>query len=72
MGVVMHACVGEWMDVCRVVGGVRLVWLACGGRVVWLCVVVWSEDVRGWVVCGGRGSGWEWEWVLVDGRCRGL
>ena len=41
MGVVMHGSVGEWVDVCGVVGGVGLVRLVCGRGVVWLCVVVW-------------------------------
>ena len=62
MGVVMHGCVGEWMDVCGVVGGVGLVWMVRGSGGVWLCVVVWCGDVSDWVVCRGRGRGWEWEW----------
>ena len=72
MGVVMHGCVGEWVDVSGVVGGEEVVWLVRGGGVVWLCVVVWCEDVCGCVVCGGRGCGWEWAWVWVDGGRRGL
>ena len=72
MGVVMHGCVGEWVDVCGVVGGMGLLWLVCGGGVVWLSVVVWCGDVCCWVVCGGRGCEWEWEWVCVDWECRGL
>ena len=72
VGVLMHGCVGEWVDVCGVVCGVGLVQLVCGGGVVWLSMVVWSGDVCGWVVCRGRGCGWEWEWECVDGRCRGL
>ena len=68
----IHGCVGEWVDVCGVVGGVGLVWLVCGSGVVWLCEVAWSGDVCGWVVCRGRGCGWMWELEWVDGRCRGL
>ena len=32
VGVVMHGCVGEWVDVCGVIGGMGLVWLVreCG------------------------------------------
>ena len=65
VGVVMYGCVGEWVDVCGVVGGVGwcgwcvgVEWSGC----VWLCGV--GMCVAGLCVVaggvGGSGSGCEW------------